>query len=136
MTAPFADGTGHEFDGVSREVAVPQLTALLGPDMTEAVEAARELMCPLCGSGPWRSLSLHTAKRHDLPVRWLMDVLDIPVAETLVADDLRQRFAEQGVERGSSHMAMMRDASDPSGGVRGVGSGGVVPDVSPGLARG
>lgn len=110
MIPPLIEGEGHEFAELA-EPAARELLARLLPDLVSARETAATLVCPLCGRGPYRSLAIHIPKKHDLPVRWLMDHLDLPLTQPLLASALWQRLSDVGLAKGPEHMDRMRHAA-------------------------
>lgn len=106
------------FAGLSREQAMAKLRLILGP---EAQSLALSGVCPLCGIGPFESLTSHIARKHQLKLRWLKEALDLPWGAALMADRLRQRLSETSKSKPPEHMQMMRDLNRPSSAVSPAG---------------
>lgn len=91
---------------VWRKEAAPEDTAPPAPSPTASLEEwgvtfdeARDLlrrqMCPVCGSGPWKSPLNHVAKKHGIDRRTMRDVCGVTTVESVVEPELSKRISDR-----------------------------------------
>lgn len=56
--------------------------------------AALRGICPICGQGPWPSLGIHAARRHEVTARELKAALGVPAWTSLSSSRVRQGARE------------------------------------------
>ena len=70
--------------------------------------AIEDQLCPWCGEGPWRSLSLHTNLRHGWSADDLREIAELPPSEATISDDTIGLLTQIGRERESERGVLAR----------------------------
>lgn len=71
-------------------------------------EMLRRQICPICGTGPWKSPLNHAARKHGVLKRDLREAVGLTSVESVIAPELRDRFAESQRAIGRDMAALSR----------------------------
>jgi hypothetical protein len=69
------------------------------PSVEEMRQHLADQVCPWCGAGPWRSLSIHTYHKHGWSADDLREIADLPARRPTVSQETSELLADYGRER-------------------------------------